>query len=244
MDSMKVVSTSFLIRDWRRHSNNPCASIRASFYCIARRSRLLLLSLITLFAGPLLFLWVSGSHPFAQTVERFIVAVLIVLVVVLLIPDIVEPLGISAVVYLVVGYLLPGLLEKLVKRAAQTLHLFSLYVALIGLMLHAVLDGAGLAGSEIRAGAGLAVAIILHRFGMGLMLWLIIQPVFGNRAAWLTLIIMAAATILGFEFSERIYPLAGDNFVAAIQAVIIGTIIHSLVHREHVHHARSADDAD
>ena len=196
---------------------------------------MLLLSLITLFAGPLLFQWLSGSHGLARTVERVVIAALVVLVVLLLIPEIIEPLGWLALVLVLVGYLLPGLLEKMIKRAAETLHLLSLFVALGGLLLHALLDGAGLAGSELRASAGLAAAIVLHRFGMGLMLWLIIQPVFGNRAAWLTLFAMAGATILGFEFSGRLLPLAGDTVVAGVQALIIGTIIHSLVHRGHVH---------
>jgi len=193
----------------------------------------LLLSLITLLAGPLLFQWVSSNHPLARTLDRVIVVVLVLLVVLLLIPDIVEPLGWAAAGYLIVGYLLPGLLERIIRRAAQTLHLLSLYAALLGLLLHAVLDGAGLAGSELRTSGGLAAAIILHRFGMGLMLWLIMQPVFGNRVAWATLFAMAAATIIGFEFSERLLPYAGDTMIAAVQGVIVGTIIHSLVHREH-----------
>jgi hypothetical protein len=196
---------------------------------------LLLLSLITLFAGPLLFQWLSSNHPLARTLDRVIVVILVVLVLVLLIPDIVEPLGWAAPVWLFVGYLLPGLLERMIRRAAQTLHLFSLYVALIGLLLHAVLDGAGLAGSELRPAGGLAAAIILHRFGMGLMLWLIMQPVFGNRVAWAILFAMAAATIIGFEFSEWLLPYAGDTLIASIQGIIVGTIIHSLVHREHAH---------
>ena len=196
---------------------------------------MLLLSIITLFAGPLLFQWVSSSHPLAKTLDRVIVAVLIVLVVILLVPDIIQPLGLSAPGFLLIGYLLPGLLERVIKRAAETLHLLSLYVALIGLILHAVLDGAGLAGSEMRESSSLAVAIILHRFGMGLMLWLIMQPAFGKRIAWATLFAMAAATIIGFEFSERLLPYADDTLIAAVQGVIVGTIIHSLVHREHVH---------
>ena len=196
---------------------------------------MLLLSLITLFAGPLLFVWFSGSHAVARKVDRAIVAVLVVMVVVLLVPEIIEPLGPWTVGLLLLGYLLPGLLEKLVARAAETMHLFSLYIALAGLLLHAMLDGAGLAGSELRASVGLAAAIILHRFGVGLMLWMIIQPVYGNRTAWMTLFGMAAATVLGFEFSERLLPLAGDVFISAMQAVILGTIIHSLVHRGHVH---------
>ena len=196
---------------------------------------MLLLSLVTLFAGPLLFQWLSRFTRAAQMLDRVVVVALVVLVAVLLLPDIIEPLGVTAPAYLLLGYLLPGVLEKLIRRAAETLHLVSLAVALIGLVLHALLDGAGLAGSEMRASPGLASAIILHRFGVGLMLWLIIEPVFGKRAAWSTLVAIAAATIAGFEFSERLLPLAGDTVISAVQGVIVGTIIHGLVHRGHVH---------
>lgn len=199
------------------------------------KASLLLLSLLTLFAGPLLFLWLSRSARMAYLLDRVIVVALVILVAVLLLPDIIEPLGVTAPAYLILGYLLPGVLEKLIRRAAETLHLVSLAVALIGLVLHALLDGAGLAGSEMRASPGLAAAIILHRFGVGLMLWLIIEPVFGKRAAWSTLVAIAAATIVGFEFSERLLPLAGDTVISAVQGVIVGTIIHGLVHRGHVH---------
>jgi hypothetical protein len=195
----------------------------------------LLLSLITLFAGPLLFQWLKAAHVLARTLDRVVVAVLVVLVVVLLIPEIIEPLGWSALGLVLLGYLVPGVLEKLVKQAAETLHLVSLYVALAGLLLHAMLDGAGLAGGHLHHSSGLGTAIVLHRFGMGLMLWMIIQPVFGARVAWGTLFGMGAATVLGYEFSGRLLPLAGDGVIVGVQAVIIGTIIHSLVHRGHVH---------
>lgn len=198
---------------------------------------MLLLSLITLFAGPLMFQWLSRSHKIARALDRVIVVALIVLVTVLLLPEIVAALGWAAPALVLAGYLLPGVLEKLVQRAAEGLHLLTLYVALAGLLLHAALDGAGLAGSALGGNAGFASAIVLHRFGMGLMLWLIVQPAFGSRKAWLLLLAMAAATIAGFEFSERLLPLAGEKSVAGIQAVIIGTITHSLVFRGHVHSA-------
>ena len=196
---------------------------------------MLLLSLITLFAGPLMFQWLSRSHRMARALDRVIVAALIALVVLLLLPEIIESLGLPSVLLVLAGYALPTLLERLVRRAAETLHLLSLYVALAGLLLHAALDGAGLASSDLQSGQGFAAAIVLHRFGMGLMLWLIVQPVFGAAKAWLLLGAMAAATVLGYLFSEPLLPLAGEDFVAGFQALIIGTIIHSLVFRGHVH---------
>ena len=177
----------------------------------------------------------SGAHRIAATLEKLVVAALIGLVVLLLVPDIFKLVGPLAFGLLLVGYLLPGLLEKLVKRAAEGLHLATLFVALLGLLIHALLDGAGLAGSELQAISGLGAAIIQHRFGVGLMLWLIMEPAFGKRIAWSTLVVIAAVTIIGFEFSERFLPLAGDSVFAGIQGILIGTIIHSLVHRGHVH---------
>ncbi len=198
---------------------------------------MLLLSLLMLFAGPLLYQWIQRGGWFARTLDRTIVVALVVIISVFLIPEIIAPLGWMAPALILAGYGLPGMLESVVKRAAETLHLLSLYLALAGLLLHALLDGAGLAGSELGARTGLATAIILHRFGVGLMLWMIMQPAFGQRIAWLTLFVLAGATVLGFEFSEWVLPLAGQQAVSVIQAVIIGTIIHSLIHRGHVHRA-------
>lgn len=194
---------------------------------------MLLLSLFFTFAGPALFLWLSRGGRLAKTLDQAMVAVLVVLVMVLLVPETVEALGWTSMLLVLAGYLLPGLLESLIRKAAETLHLASLGFALLGLMLHALMDGAGLAGSALGGGESLGLAIILHRFGVGLMLWLIVQPAFGNRIAWFTLVAMAAATVLGFEFSERLLPLAGKEAIIMLQAVIIGTIIHGLIHRGH-----------
>lgn len=195
---------------------------------------MLFLALLMLFAGPLLYQWIQRGGWFSRTLDRIIVVLLVVIISVFLIPEIIAPMGWMAPALMLAGYSLPGMLESTVKRAAETFHLLSLYLALAGLLLHALLDGAGLAGSELGAGSGLATAIILHRFGVGLMLWMIMQPAFGKPIAWLTLLALAGATVLGFEFSERVLPLAGEQAVTMIQAVIIGSIIHSLIHRGHV----------
>jgi hypothetical protein len=195
----------------------------------------LLLSLLTLFAGPLLYQWIRNGGWLAKTLDRMAVIVLLLIVTLLLLPEIIAQLGFIALILALGGYLFPALLEVIVRRAAHTMHLATLLLALSGLVLHALLDGAGLAGSQSGPDQSLALAIILHRLGIGLMLWMIMQPAFGAKIAWATLAAVAAATIIGFEFSELIFPLAGDSAVMTIQAIIIGTIIHSLLHRGHMH---------
>lgn len=196
---------------------------------------MLLLSLVTLFAGPLLYLWLQRYGTLIQKLDRALVAVLLAIVVILMLPEMYATLAWFAPVLVLLGYLLPGLLERTIERAAKTMHLASLAAALVGLTVHALLDGAGLAGSKLQGNVGLAAVIILHRFGVGMILWMIIRPAFGNRAAWVTLAAVSGATVAGFEFSGRLLPLAGNVGIAGFQAVIVGTIVHSLVHRGHVH---------
>lgn len=200
-----------------------------------REFHVLLLSLITLFAGPLLYLWLQRYGTLIETIDRLLVAVLLAIIVVLMVPEMFASLSWFAPGLVLLGYLLPGMLERIVNRAAQTMHIASLLAALIGLTVHALLDGAGLAGSKLQGNAGLAAVIIIHRFGVGMILWMIIRPAFGRRAAWVTLAVVSAATVAGFEFSARLLPLAGNTGIFAFQAVIVGTIVHSLVHRGHVH---------
>lgn len=196
---------------------------------------MLLLSLITLFAGPLLYIWLQGRQGLAETFDRVLVGVLLVVIAVLLIPEMYGLLGWAAPALIILGYVLPSLLERLIRHAAQKLHLASLVGAAIGLLLHEVLDGAGLAGSKLQGSTELALVIILHRFGVGMIIWMVMRPAFGARIAWGTIGLMAAATIVGYEFSGAFLPLAGETGIEAFQAVIIGTIVHSLVHRGHVH---------
>ena len=194
---------------------------------------MLILSIIALFAGPLMYHWLRGGGRLARAVEGVIVGALVLLVGLLLVPETVSGLGYPALALIAAGYLVPGLLEHAVRRAARAFHLLSLAFALCGLLLHAMLDGAGLATGEMQASSTLALAIVLHRFGEGLVIWLIVQPSFGRHWAGAVLLLMAGAMVLGYFLSEHFLPLQGRDAVLAVQALIIGTIVHSLVHRGH-----------
>jgi hypothetical protein len=193
----------------------------------------LLLSIISLFAGPLLYQWLRKGGFVAKAFDSLIVAVLVILMAFLLIPESWAALGYWSVALILVGYLVPGLLEQMVKKAAHTFHLVSLVLALAGLALHAMLDGAALTASHGMTGSNLAVAIVLHRFGVGMMLWMMVQPAFGKRMAFAVLGFVSLATLGGYWLSELVLGLEEDLVLSVIQALIIGMIVHSLVHRGH-----------
>lgn len=191
------------------------------------------MSIVSLFIGPLLYQWLRGGGFIAKAFDSAIIAVLILLMAFLLIPESWSELGPWSVVLILTGYLLPGLLEHLIKRAAHTFHLVSLLLALAGLALHAMLDGAVLTVSNGSATSNLSLAIVIHRFGVGMMLWMMVQPVFGKRGAFGILAFVSLATIAGYALSETVLDLEGGYTLAVIQALIIGMIVHSLVHRGH-----------
>lgn len=194
---------------------------------------MLLLSIISLFVGPLLYQWLRRGGFIAKAFDSLIVGILILLMAFLLIPESWVQLGYWSIALMLTGYLVPGLLEHLVKKAAHTFHLVSLLLALAGLALHAMLDGAALIAVNGVDNSNLALAIVLHRFGVGMMLWMMVQPVFGKRIAFLILGFVGLATIGGYGLSETVQAVEGEYLTPYIQALIIGMIVHSLVHRSH-----------
>jgi hypothetical protein len=199
---------------------------------------LLLLSIILLFIGPVLYQWLRRGGLLAKTFDSLIIAVLVALMAFLLIPESWAELGYWSVLLMLGGYLLPSLLEHLIKRAAHTFHIVSLLLALAGLALHAMLDGAALTISDGAGISNLPLAVVLHRTGVGMMLWMMVQPVFGRRAAFAVLGFVALATVAGYELSEIVLGIEGAFTLSVVQAIIIGMIVHSLIHRSHAasHH--------
>jgi len=169
----------------------------------------------------------------AKAFDSLIIAVLIMLMAFFLIPESWAGLGYWSVALILAGYLVPGLLEQMIKKAAHTLHLVSLLLALAGLALHAMLDGAALNAGDGAMASNLSMAIVLHRFGVGMMIWMMVQPLFGRQLAFGVLGFAALATVIGYLLSDKLVGLEGDYAMSVIQALIIGMIVHSLVHRSH-----------
>ena len=169
----------------------------------------------------------------AKAFDSLIIAALMLLMALFLIPESWKELGYSSIALILAGYLVPGLLESLIKKAAHTLHMVSLLLALAGLALHAMLDGAALNTGGNDIASNLSLAIVIHRFGVGMMIWMMVQPLFGRRMAFGVLGFASLATVGGFLLSEKLLGLEGGFAISVIQALVIGMIIHSLIHRSH-----------
>jgi hypothetical protein len=195
--------------------------------------QVLLLAIIFSFIGPLLYQWIARGGFAAKALDSLIIAVLILLMAFFLIPESWAELGYTSVALILAGYLVPGLLEKMIKKAAHTLHLVSLLLALAGLALHAMLDGAALNSGGAASASNLSLAVVIHRLGTGMMIWMMVQPLFGRKVAFTVLIFESLVTVGGYLLSEVLMGLQGQYATSVIQALIIGMLVHSLIHRSH-----------
>jgi hypothetical protein len=121
----------------------------------------------------------------------------------------------------------------MIKKAAHTLHLVSLLLALVGLALHAMMDGAALNNGGAASVSNLSLAVVIHRLGTGMMIWMMVLPVFGRKVAFTVLVFESLATVAGYLLSAMLVDLQGQYVTSVIQALIIGMLGHSLIYRSH-----------
>lgn len=204
---------------------------------------LLLISLLLLLAGPTLY-WALQQRP--QTLHRIEHVLLIgvtAAVVLHILPESVARAGWLTLVSAAVGWMLPEILERVWRQAVQRIDLVTISLALVGLVVHGILDGAVLAEPGFTSNA-LPLMILLHRIPDSLLIWLLVLPTAGWRAAAAALLVVAVATVVGYAFSESaITFLRGqvgtndDQILAHFQALVAGSLLHLSTHKHQYRHS-------
>lgn len=187
----------------------------------------LLIAIAALFVGIAIVPWLKSRAGALAAVDGFVVAAIGGVVVVHLLPYSLVEAGWPAAVAAVVGLVLPGVLER--KSAARDgVGSASTLLALagVGLAVHAFLDGAALASAEHEHGAheALALAVVLHRLPMGLVLGLLTRT--RRYAPWLLGLAVAGATAAGFGLGHEALPAVGVRGLAVLQALVAGSLLH------------------
>ena len=189
---------------------------------------LLSLSIAALAAGPLLFRLASSSRSAAAMLDGFVRFAVAGLLLVHVMPWAWNIGGWLAGVFFVGGLVLPMLLHRVLSGRKWSGVGAELGIGAFALGLHAFLDGAAIfeheeAGSTTRM---LAAAVILHRLPVGIGVWWLVRPRFGRRTAVAVLILLAIATVSGSFFSQGLIDGASANFVAVLQALFAGALLH------------------
>lgn len=149
--------------------------------------------------------------------------------------DILPDTGLIGIALVATGFVLPYLLEHGFHRFARQAHLLTLIVGLVGLMLHAMIDGAGLVPAEHGAGehaSWLAWAIVVHRVPVGMMTWWLLGPQFGWKPALAALFGMALFTLLGYTLAGEVLTL-DHHQLGLLEAVVTGSLLHVILNKRH-----------
>ncbi len=148
-------------------------------------------------------------------------------------PEAVQKGGWPVVLLAVVGFVGPTLLEVWLHRAARAVHTAALSLGLIGLCLHAGLDGVVLGHTHGDAASNLATAVLLHRLPEGLTIWWLLAPGYGVAFAALVLACVAAATAGGMYAADSLAFLHSSGGMGWTEALVAGSLLHVVVHRPH-----------
>jgi len=189
----------------------------------------LLASILALGIGPLLYARTRSSWA-AATVDAFALVGVGGLVVVHILPQSFSLAGWMVVPIALVGLLGPGLLCGSRLFAGKSSSRVTLPLALLGITLHALLDGLALTSpSTSDESAALAAAVVLHRLPVGLGIWWLTVPLYGRRAALGLLGAIAISSVVGFGAGESLVAEASTAWFALFQALVAGSLLHVIL---------------
>jgi hypothetical protein len=199
--------------------------------------------LAVLWVAPALYALASKRPRLRWVVDKVLPYGVAALVVLDIVPDSFAVVGWWALAVAAFGLLVPTLVERTWRGQAETIHWIPLVVGVVGLALHASLDGASFAASgvgEAEALHLLPVVVVVHRFFEGLFLWTTLKERGSVRAAVAVLTFDTVFTVSGFVAADVMMAHLEDHAVFALfQALVGGSILHLLVHSHvpgaHVH---------
>jgi len=192
---------------------------------------LLLISIAALGFGPLAYRLAGGRHTFLAVVDGFVFVAIGGLVILSVLPESMAHGGWPTIGFVFLGFAGPTVAEHLFHRAAKRTHVTALALGMLGLCLHAFVDGAAL-GSAV--GAQLTAAVVLHRLPVGLAIWWLLRPHFGPAFPSIVLGLVAAATGAGYGIGPGFGESLSSQSVAWFQAFVAGSLLHVVFFRPHL----------
>ncbi len=225
----------------------------------------LLLSILALIAGPFIYALGRKQPDIRQILDGFVFITVAGIVCVFIIPQAISAGGFLAIGFLLLGLAFPVVIERTFERSMHEAHVFILFLAALGLVVHAIVDGIALLPTASADGSGLvhggelfaalfdnhlAVGVILHRLPVGMAIWWSVRSSFGVGAAVGTFVTVIVATAFAYLLGQPIVELAEAPSIAWLQAFVSGSLVHVVAfgishdhdEHEHVEPATSAKD--
>ena len=199
---------------------------------------LLIASLAALFLGPVLLRLLGRRGPLLAAIDGFVVVGLGGVLVGHLLPDSLAIAGVWAGVLAALGVVTPPLLERGFSQRSASISAAVISLAMLGLALHAMMDGAALAlalqhgarqlHEQSSQGGALAIAVMLHRIPIGLTIWWLVGRAKHARRGWMMLAVVTVATAAGFFGAQPLLDAMPTRGLALAQALLAGLLFHAV----------------
>lgn len=199
---------------------------------------LLIAALSALFAGPLLYTSLSRANISLHALDRALVVSIVLLLAAGTVPHAVEEGGWIVLLFLIAGFALPFAVEHGLRQVAWQAHIATLAVAVGGVTLHSVVDGAAVA--EMTASTNISwplfAAVVLHRLPVSAAVWWLVRPQFGLGWGFASLVGLLGATLVGYLGGHRWLPEGNHLFEAGFELFVAGALLHVVLNRNHSDH--------
>ncbi len=191
-------------------------------------------SLLPLLLGPLLAAALQRVRGAARLIDAFVLFSVAGLVVFHVFPVAFASAGALAVVAAVAGAALPMLGGKIFSAKPGSVRTASLAIAMVGLAVHAVVDGVALSPhTHGHAHAGsvslMALAVVLHRIPVGLAIWWLVRARLGTRVAVAVIAAVSVCTVIGFGAAHSLAGVLHGTAMGMFQALVAGSLLHVAV---------------
>ncbi len=199
----------------------------------------LILSAVALSFGPLIAGVLQRRSQLHALLDGFILVMVGGLALLHLLPYARDSIGAWCILFAAIGAFLPLYAERKLHRHESDESSSILWLAVIGLVLHASLDGAALAANQqgmhqhLTEGWSLPLAILLHRVPVGLLIWWSVRPQLGSKVALAILAAIAGATFVGHALSSFLLPLSVGPVSGIIFSLLAGGLLHVVMDHRH-----------
>ncbi|MCA9690503.1 MAG: permease, partial [Myxococcales bacterium] len=192
---------------------------------------ILALSTAIFVLGPLLHRVARRERVTMAALDSFVIVAVIGLVLLEILPAAIDMSGWTALLAAAVGLAGPLVAEGPLRLAARKTHKTLLFIAVIGMGLHAFTDGVALAGAHLgQQGHGIEIAIIAHQLPVAMAVWWLLSPISAVRAS-VSMVLIAAASVAGFFVAAPSLALLDGDVRGLFTALVGGLLLHVITHR-------------
>ncbi len=192
-------------------------------------------ALLAPLAGVLIYVTLHQRARTVRLLDTSVVVALPLLVAVQVVSHAWAERSLAPVLAVALGVGLLAVVERLSNTMARHADDATIVFGVLGISLHALLEGSALTPG---ASSTFVLAVALHRVAVGLLIWWLVRPRHGARAAAMGVGAIIGATLVGYVAGAGVAAAVPFGDHGVFEAFVAGTLLHVIFHqgrRDHRH---------